>query len=151
MAKEKNLKKIIVIEDDCQPINDFENRLNKINNFLDHSDVWNIFIGGVNYTDVNNIIRKIDTEIDCLIEINYGTMTHFMIYNQNMYDIILDLDYNNVKIDNFWHYKYPVIIPLPFIAWQYGDISDIYHVDMTRKYGMYLKKTQSQLLTYLNQ
>jgi hypothetical protein len=150
IAKENGLKNIIVLEDDCKPINNMTERLLKIKEYLDNNDNWHLFIGGVNYTRSENIINKIDTDIDFLVNINMGCMTHFMIYNEKIYDFILNLDENVEIADRAWHYKYNAIIPLPFIAYQYGGYSNISKNDVTRKFNNYFKNTQSALLKYYN-
>jgi len=43
IAKDNNFKNIIVIEDDCAPVNIFEEKLINIKNFLETYDDWDIF------------------------------------------------------------------------------------------------------------
>ena len=43
IAKERNMKYIIVLEDDCLPMNNFEIRLKELLNYLELNDDWDIF------------------------------------------------------------------------------------------------------------
>ena len=47
IAKEKNMKYIIILEDDCLPMNNFENRLKNLLSYLESNNDWDIFLGGV--------------------------------------------------------------------------------------------------------
>ena len=70
IAKEKNLKNILIIEDDCIPIDnlDFEDKIINIKKYFDENDNWNIFLGGgFNISKENIISAKINKYIVILI------------------------------------------------------------------------------------
>ena len=50
IAKDNDMKRIIVIEDDCLPYEKFEERLSIIINYLDKNHDWDIFLGAVTFT-----------------------------------------------------------------------------------------------------
>jgi GR25 family glycosyltransferase involved in LPS biosynthesis len=148
MAKDKNLKNIIVIEDDCvknSEIN-FLNKVTNIMNFLNVYEDWDIFLGASNTTEGKDIIKKISYEKEKIYQINRGFTTHFMIYNYTSYDFFLNADINRCPIDKCWHNNLRALTILPFIAYQLSGISDIHkvHVDYTG-----IKETECNLISYV--
>jgi hypothetical protein len=134
LAKERGMKSICVIEDDCEPIQgiDLKQTLSVIKKYLDTHNDWNLFIGGGAYVTVKDIIRgplplELESERDSLPKL-YVTQAisclHFVIYHESSYDFFLQHPLNTA-IDKAWCHKLQAIIPLPFIATQSDGFSNI--------------------------
>ena len=124
IAKEKKLKYIIVIEDDCSPLENFTKRLDNILFFLDSYDNWDLLLGGGFHICPFHIQGKIQNSDENLYKINGGYCTHFVIYNNTSYDYFLDQDISR-PIDHTWQNNLQCIVPVPFIATQFDNFSDI--------------------------
>lgn len=124
IAKQKNLKYIIVMEDDCKKKNNFDTNLNIIIEYLNKNiNDWNLFLGGVTYVwNFNNLINL--SEKINIIEINTGKTTQFIIYNSNCYDYFLNFDII-IPIDKCWHNNLKTLVIVPFITTQYEGYSNI--------------------------
>lgn len=135
IAKDKNLNKILVIEDDCDIMNlntnEFIYLLKELDIFLNNLENWNILYGAGNKLKYENIINKISFETNLkkkfnIYEINFLKTSHFVWYNNTIYDLILNLDANKTNpIDRFWHGKFNSLVIIPFITTQIDDFSDI--------------------------
>lgn len=124
IAKDKELKYIIVIEDDCLPLQNFTTRLQNILTFLESYNNWDLLIGGGFRIELFNIEGKIDTPIENLYKINGGYCMHFVIYNHTSYDFFLNRDIDR-PIDHTWQNNLRCIVPVPFIANQLDNFSNI--------------------------
>jgi len=126
LAKEKKLPYSIVIEDDCKIVSEhtFDNNLKLILDYLvSNMEKWNIFFGGITRVWEYNKCIGINDDLK-LLYIDEGKTAHFVIYNSNSYDYLLNLK-PNIPIDKCWHNKLIGIVSIPFIAIQYVDYSDI--------------------------
>lgn len=128
IAKEKGLKNIMVIEDDCLPMNinkdTFKSRLLKIKNYLDTHDEWNIYLGGTATISPSNFKNVIKHEDETFVEFNKAYMTHMICYNSNVYDLYLDQEITK-PVDEFWFGKINALISVPFLATQLEGYSNI--------------------------
>lgn len=154
IAKEKGLQNIIVMEDDCTINPSYEKffikRIEQIKNYLNLFKDWDIFLGGINGTEPNDIVKKIDCEVKNLIQITKAYTTHFMIYNNSSYDFFLNFDETKgIPIDCVWHNKLVALTVLPFLASQLPGHSDI--INTHTNYYRKIKNTQNKLLNYINQ
>jgi hypothetical protein len=149
IAKDKGLKNIIVIEDDCIKNSeiDFTKKLTNIMNFLNEYNEWDIFLGGCNMCDGNDIIKKINYNSENFYQMRKGTTTHFMIYNSFCYDFFLNADINRGPIDVHWHYVLRAFTTLPYIAYQYSNYSDIQK--RQTDYIDWIKDTERNLINYV--
>jgi GR25 family glycosyltransferase involved in LPS biosynthesis len=148
IAKEKNLKNIVVMEDDCCPFDNilnFTNRFNEIKKYLDEHDNWNIFLGGTIETKKINIVNKIENTNN-LFNINIGYCTHLIIYNCTIFDYFLNHDLNK-PIDHTWMEKYNAIVSIPFIASQDDVYSDI--LKSNYSYDTRIRQTNEILVKYI--
>jgi GR25 family glycosyltransferase involved in LPS biosynthesis len=147
IAKEKGLKNIIVMEDDCNIFCDnFVERLMIIKKYLDNNDDWYIFLGGTFKTETYNVLNKIKYENINLLEISYGYCMHFVIYNNKSYDYILDTEIIE-PIDHVWPKLFNAIISIPFIATQIDNYSDIEN-KVQNSFRKKIKITNKRLLEY---
>lgn len=124
IAKEKKLKYIIVIEDDCSPLENFTKKLENILIFLDSYDNWDLLIGGGFHICPFHIQGKIQKSDENLYKINGGYCMHFVIYNNTSYDYFLDQDISR-PIDHTWQNNLRCLVPVPFIATQLDNFSNI--------------------------
>lgn len=147
IAKEKGLKNIIVMEDDCNIFCDnFVERLMIIKKYLDNNDDWYIFLGGTFKTEIYNVLNKIKYENINLLEISYGYCMHLVIYNNKSYDYILDTEIIE-PIDHVWPKLFNAIISIPFIATQIDNYSDIEN-KIQNSFRKKIKITNNRLLEY---
>jgi hypothetical protein len=149
LAKDNNMKNIIVIEDDCEPINNFNNRIIEIKKYLDSYRNWDLFIGGGFHICPFHIKGKLDTTIDNLYKINGGYCLHFVIYNHTSYDYFLQQDENNSPIDHVWQDRLTCIVPLPFIASQLDTFSNISN-NQQSLFPKRIRRDNNRLLNYIN-
>jgi hypothetical protein len=153
IAKEKGLKNIMVIEDDCLPMDSnftiFKSRLEKIKNYLDTHDDWNIYLGGTatfGSSDYDRVIKDSNSD-ETFVEFTRAYMTHMIAYNSNCYDLYLD--YEIVKpVDEFWFGKIKALVSVPFLATQLEGYSDI--VKRHKSDTMRIKEGNQKLIKYLN-
>ncbi len=128
IAKEQGLKNIMVIEDDCLPLDTditiFKSRLEIVKNYLDTHDDWNIYLGGTATFGPPDYDRIIKYENETFVEFTRAYMTHMIAYNSNCYDLYLDYQITK-PVDEFWFGKIKAIVSVPFLATQLEGFSDI--------------------------
>ena len=147
IAKEKNLDKIIVIEDDCLLLENFEERFNLIFEFLEkNNDKWDIFLGGVNETKVKDIKKKIIYNDNTFFYISRGTCSHFIIYNKSSYHFFLSKNVYKEINDTCWFNKLRALVIVPFLAYQLPGFSNI--KSMKKDYINLFKNTEKIFLEY---
>jgi hypothetical protein len=126
IAKEKKLKNIIIIEDDCKPMNNFYERLIIIKKYLDENDTWSIYLGGTSKVFDTNVINNFIFNGEKIVEVDKGYMTHFICYNHSVYDFFLERENNfEIPIDKIWHENFNALVSVPFIAFQCDGYSNI--------------------------
>ena len=153
IAKEKNLKNIIVLEDDCTISNEYRKnffeKFKEIYDFLENYSEWDIFLGGTTNLKYENILKKIvfNNNKNTLLEINRGNTTHFIVYNNTCYDFFLNQEMN-IQIDCVWHNKLRGLTVYPLIANQLNkDKSDI--INQVVNYSFKFRKTNKILMEYI--
>lgn len=153
IGKEKGLKQIIVIEDDCLLKYDFYERLKHVYDYLYTKDDWYLFLGGINQTKPKNIIKKIETGKVRMFEVDFGSCFHMVIYNNTIYDKILDYDFINGEIEHtdvVWHevYHLNALTCYPFLAYQKPGYSDLEKA--TTNYMRKLQITENRFKRYVS-
>jgi GR25 family glycosyltransferase involved in LPS biosynthesis len=148
IAKEKKLKYIIVVEDDCLPLDNFLARLENIIKFLESYNNWDLLRGGGFHICPFHIQGKINTSTDNLYKTNGGYCTHFIIYNNTSYDYFLEQDISR-PIDHIWQNNLQCIVPIPFIATQIDDFSDISNSIQTT-FSRRIRLNNKRLSKYIN-
>ena len=127
IAKEKNLKNILIIEDDCIPLENesFENKIISIKKYLDDNDDWSMFLGAGFSISEENIIKCVDVE-NSLYEISKSNFAHMICINYNTYDLFLNAEINEkIRIPFYWHNKINCLISIPFLVTQFDGYSSI--------------------------
>lgn len=139
LAKEKNMEYIIVLEDDCLPMDKFENRLNTVLEYL-KTRTWGIFLGGVNQTRKKNLLKKDIYKEEKFADIDFGTTTHFIIYHKSSYDFFLSLE--SAIIDQCWSGHINAVTIVPFLAIQSGGYSNIEKLVLNYSFKMTITQTR---------
>jgi hypothetical protein len=123
IAKEKQLPYIIIVEDDCLPLDNFQDRLTNILEYLESNQNWSLFLGGV--LKAGRIIYTRPFNKEPIYGIKRSHSSHLCIFHSSIYDDILNYDETKFNSDTFWHGKYSALITLPFLAYQHDGFSTI--------------------------
>jgi hypothetical protein len=121
-AKNNNLKNITICEDDCHFPEDFIKKYSIIKEFLNIIDDWDIFVGVIADIPKTTVIKNIYKYKNyTFIELSSMNSMVFNIYNNKIYDKIIDWNFNNKTLENtidsyikFLDIK--VIIMFPFLV-----------------------------------
>lgn len=117
----------LVLEDDCELIGNYISKWKIIKEWLDeHSDVWDIFLGGTTGITIECISECVNPELD-LIRLREALTCHFIYYNKNIFDQVINLDPTIEPIDVALSktFRNRIVIRVPFIAKQSTSFSDI--------------------------
>ena len=113
MAKEKKMKRILILEDDSYPLEKFNERWELIKKWLDKNmDKWEIFNGSIQYCKLYKSWKLEDTKSEIYSKINKDTILYktnftchcnFLYINSSIYDKILSwkLDSTKFALDFF--------------------------------------------------
>lgn len=148
IAKDNNMKYIIVMEDDCDIADDFLKRLSKIKEeIFDVKDDWDMFLGGGAKTSIK-YIEKYDSNHNDIYKVIRSHCTYMICYNHTSYDFILNSD-NSEPIDVLWHKKIKCIMSVPFMFYPYNNVSNISNIyaDILRN----IKENEKKLLNHIQQ
>lgn len=145
LAKDNDMKNIIVIEDDCLPMEQFDTKLTTIKQYLDTHDDWDIFLGAVNKTRSKHVINKLYIDDIKLLQVSFGSTAHFIIYNHTSYSFFLECDENNY-VDQCWSGKLKAFTCVPFLAKQINDFSDIENKKVNYQHTIDKTETLLELL-----
>jgi GR25 family glycosyltransferase involved in LPS biosynthesis len=149
IAKEKNLKNIIVIEDDCKPVEDFYKRLLTIKKYLDENNSWSIYLGGTNRVFLSDIQNNFIFDNEKFVEVDKGFMFHFICYNNTIFDFFLEKENNSdIPIDKIWHGNFNALVSVPFIAYQNDGFSNI--LNKAVSYNGKTMSSEKSLLSIFN-
>lgn len=146
IAKASNMKNIIVIEDDCLPLNNFDDFFGIKKDYLDIYDDWDIFLGGSIKTSTLRM-TKIDCQNHNLYKICMAHSTFMICYNSTSYDKVLGCG-QEYPIDVFWHKKLNCIIPVPFLCTTQDSFSTISNKYISFK--TLFKNNQQKILDHIN-
>lgn len=157
IAKSLNLEYVIVVEDDCEPCADFNDRMKVILPHLAATQFeWSIYLGGTFKTRPYDVLahEKIPGSPEVLCSVKYGYCTHFVIYNRSVYDAVLAADPERMPIDHWlWTLPRPettLLVSSPFVATQSGtDASDISASNDNRTINRRIKRTNIILSTFI--
>lgn len=146
LAKDLNMEKIFVLEDDCIPCKNFKERFKIIKEYLDNNKNWDLYLGGGlikcpfkrNPEWQNNFKEHICYKTENFVRISKSYGFHFVCYNKSVYDYYLNINRYRYLPDQVWHmgYKMPKLNPLisfPFIAVQDDGWSDISNAEESTK------------------
>ena len=110
-AKAENMDSILILEDDCKPLDNFEERWNKTKAWLDaNNNSWEIFNGGAKPVGgkESTLLVELDSK-DKIYLIDKGIHTQFMYIKSMAYDKILEWDW-----DKNWLFDYNFINTIKF-------------------------------------
>jgi hypothetical protein len=126
MAKEKNLRAVLIFEDDNKPEPNFYKNWLIIKEYLDsHMDEWEIFNGGMrNIMGIQKLV-ELDSGVK-LIKPTGGYSTNWIYINSNVYDKILSWEtVGKPLIDLWFSSSFNIWCSYPLLALQYSGKSDI--------------------------
>ena len=150
MAKNRKMPYVIIIEDDCYITNptEFNKKFPQIIERLEeHLDGWNIFNAAPTYVEGSeNILGVIASDLD-LVEIKHGCAAHFIIYNANIFDWILEQKPTQ-PLDALIYNQFPQLTTYPYMALQHAGMSAIQgqHMD----YSNIFKSSEDVIKAYLS-
>ena len=146
MAKNNNLPSSLIMEDDCEPSENFIIQWPLIKKWLDsHKNEWDIFIGGNSYyfkADTNSLstVKPICT-FNGEIKLYYTKIMalHFYYLNNSGYDIMLKWKEKMKEPIDMWpnETNMKIVSCTPFIAKQYSDYSNIGNHDTAYYKGVF--------------
>lgn len=150
MAKEKNMDYIYIFDDDCKPLDNFNERWIKIKKWLDaNNDKWEIFNGGLKtvHGSETNLIDTID-ENNKIYSIHKGINTHMLLYKKEVYDRMLEWDYDkNWLID--YNYintnKFKTVYVDPALTVQRNGFSNTEKINKENQLGGKKRRTRKRL------
>ena len=134
VAKQLNMDKIFVLEDDCLPCENFKERFTIIKNYLETHKNWDLYLGGGVIkpewckTWENNFKESFSYKSENFVEINKSYGFHFVCYNKSVYDFFLNINNYRIPIDKIWWRNKKAIISYPFIGIQSEGWSDITNI-----------------------
>lgn len=100
-AKRCNLNKITICEDDCMFKEDFNEKFNIINSFLNKDNNWDIFVGVMAEVPDNAIIKNVYRYKNVIfLELNKMMSAVFNIYNKSSFDTIINWNENDLNFDD---------------------------------------------------
>lgn len=149
---------VIIVEDDCLLSLDFNDRFQKIMNFLKGEDRWDIFSFGSTYSNQRyNKVKMVNPYLN-IIEYQYGKTATFMIYNKSTYSKLVSYinryeNDNNIKENEM---AFDIIIndhefiqytTIPFMIQQSLGFSDI--VGREVNYEKVYKENEEYLIKLL--
>lgn len=139
---------VLILEDDCmiQNIDTFEIRFMSILTWLQENlDKWEVFNGGPTlWIDSQKPLKVLDRNLG-IVSLNWGQMSHFIIYNQKIYDKFLahEPETEDNTIDMFLSKRTLEITSVPYLAVQKPDHSDLLgrHIDFSYVFKSSEKKS----------
>lgn len=124
----KDLPSILIFEDDCKPLDNFDKRWETTKKWLDSNpNEWEIFGGGVSPFEWVELKVKLENNVN-LFTSGKAYFTQFTYINSSAYDKILNYDFNvhgpiDHYINNGKYFKFITIYPL--LTFQEPGISNI--------------------------
>ena len=151
MAKEKNMDSIFIFDDDCKPLDNFNERWIKVKKWLDNNnDKWEIFNGGLKVVHgaETQLIDTID-ESNKIYSIHKGIYTQMVLYKKETYDRILEWDYDKNWLIDFNYIntnKFKTIYIEPALTVQRDGFSNTEKINKEHQLGG--KKKSMKLKRY---
>ena len=140
IAKEKNMDSVFIFDDDCKPLDNFNERWVKVKKWLDdNSEKWEIFNGGLKvvHGSETNLIDTID-ESNKIYSIHKGINTHMMLYKKEAYDRMLEWDYDKNWLIDFNYIntnKFKTIYVEPALTVQRDGFSNTEKINKENQLG----------------
>ena len=140
IAKRKRLANILIIEDDCLPVENFSELWEKVKGWLDsHKDNWDIYSGGAQNIHFPKFVGE--AEGVKFYDPLWSTAAHFMYVPSRSYNKIIDhygtykyatkvIPFLNTDVHNN---LFKNIISYPFLAYQDSGYSNVSKTRRNRK------------------
>ena len=140
MAKDENMETILIMEDDCKPLENFEERWYKIKDWLDsNKDKWEVFNGGLKIVSgaTTNLVDTLDNA-DKILSIDKGVNCHMILVKNDAYDKILEWDWDKNWLIDFNYIntsKFKTLFVEPYLTVQKDGYSDTEKVVKNNQFG----------------
>jgi hypothetical protein len=125
MCKEKGMKTVLILEDDCKPEPNWEQNWYKARNYLDNNlDKWEVFNGGI--CGIESLKRVVVIDNLHLLNTVGGCFSHWLYLNvDKAYDKLLAWEDHKKEIDLYYTYHFNHYTCYPMLAEQHSGMSDI--------------------------
>ena len=146
-CKEKGMKTVLLLEDDCVPEPGWYNRWISIKEHLDRNlDTWDVFNGCVHFLWDKKHINTIDETY--LLTGSVGCASHWMYFNLESFDKLIQ--WTDEDIDMFYNdgKRFKLLTCFPFIAIQDDGHSDI--MNETRNWSMTYFRNRMENQMFIN-
>lgn len=135
IKQNSNLKFILILEDDCKPLENFDKRWKITKKWLDNNpNEWEIFSGGCIVQNSVEIKKKLEENVNIFKMDGDAWCTHWTYINSNAFNKVLDYDFNkHGTIDYYLNSSkyFKVLTIYPLLAVQDGGYSFINKKDKT--------------------
>ena len=149
-----NIDRLVVAEDDIFLPEDFSERFETVNRYLDQrTDQWTVFCGLVSdLHESTNVMSAERFEGITFVTIDRMTSMVFNIYNQQSLHMLASWDFENLDshsntidrfIENHEHLK--IIVTIPFLVRQNDNLSSVLWGFKNTKYSTMIRKSESKL------
>ena len=147
LIKSRGFNNVLIFEDDIEWLLNPQEVLENLNQFLiELPEDWDIFYLGINM-DMYEAYRVSDH----VAKINGGFSTHAYCVRSNLFDLLIDINsdktitHNDVTYTNDVIPNYNVYIPIPLLAGQRKDFSDIQGVIMDSN-PMFIQRFKDRMI-----
>jgi len=149
-AKDENMESILILEDDCKPLKNFEKRWLYTKEWLNNNkDKWSVFNGSAKDPHDTLVIHKFDNK-NSLKTMSKGKYATMMLIKNDAYDKILEWDWDKHWlfdfnfVNNSDHFKNIFIDPP--LALQYSGFSNTERItkDYTHEDSGKISEVESQ-------
>ena len=151
-AKRNGEKTLLLLEDDCVPVEDYIIRWNQIKEYLDNNlDIWETFNGGqLGIHDVKQVIKLEKNNL--LLKAYGGSNSHWMYFNVDKVLPKLQETFgleHRLEIDIYYPIKCVNYAVFPFLGMQSAGFSDISNIN--RDWSVLYIETRQQMKRQLRQ
>jgi hypothetical protein len=140
IAKEKGMEEILILEDDCKPLEDFKDRWDKVKYWLDNNkDKWEVFNGGLKLVvgAITNLVDTLDNG-NKILSIDKGVNCHMILVKNDAYDKILEWDWDKNWLIDFNYIntsKFKTLFVEPALSIQKDGYSNTEHIEKKNQLG----------------
>ena len=150
-ASDLKLQRLLVCEDDVYFPDEFDERFQKVLNFLDQNNDWDVFCGVM--ADLNNtkILDLKEQDGETFAYLSKMVSMVFNIYNKSVFDVIVgwdstNHDVNKNTIDRYLeHVKLGIVTTAPFLVGHKEDLTSTIWGQQNTMYNEFLEKSSKRI------
>lgn len=144
-AYEHNYEMVLVLEDDCQLCDDFDQRFPPVLDWLmNHRSEWDTFNGGPAFTKFYKGISLLNKNPP-ILKTN-GRQSQFVIYNRSCFETILKAG-DGDRIDVYINHNCRQVTTVPLLSTQLPSKSNICRIYIN--YTPFYKIAERKMLSYI--